>query len=237
MMLDDVVLSLLHVVEQNKADHEQLRFFEWARTWSVVADKPQEKQVLAGVFYQRKEAVDFYKVKSVLALIAQTLGCTFTYKPTQQAAWWANEHVAADVYLGQTRIGSLAAVSAVTMARLDGGYAVAFELDGQRLAQYTKPVQRYVPLAKYQGTFLDISALFDQHIQVATIEQELKKVDMRITDVTLWDMFSKPEWHGQRSLTFRCFVQDATKNMTKQDTDTLMQEITKTVKKLGGEVR
>lgn len=237
-MLDDLVPSLLQVVDHNKADHEQLRLFEWARVWSKNTDIVHEQQVLAGIVYQRKEVVDFYGIKTILTDMASLLGCTFTYKPAKKVAWWANEHVAADVYLNDTFIGTLAAVSAVTMARLDdGGHAVAFALDGQALTTFARSVERYTPLAKYQGTFLDVSALFDTDVLVENLEKNIAQADARITRVVLWDMFSKPEWQGKRSLTFRCYVQDALRNMTKEDTDTILQTMTQMVQKLGGEVR
>lgn len=236
-MLDDLVPSLLQVVDTNKADNEQIRLFEWARTWSKHKDTAQEQHVLAGLVYQRKDAVDYYQVKQILTDMGALLGCTFVYKPAQKPAWWANEHMAADVYLHGTCIGTLAALSAVVMARLDGGHAVAFSLDTQALEAVVRPVVRYTPLAKFQGTFLDTSALFKPGILVHDLQEKLKKADPRITHVYLWDMFSKPEWHGKRSLTFRCFVQDAQSNMTKEDTDQIVHAINRTIQTCGGEIR
>lgn len=237
MMLDDIVPALLQVLEENKADHEQMRLFEWARTWYKKGTAVREKQVLAGLMYHKKESVNFYTAKDLLNNLAALMGASFDYKPTKQAAWWANEHISADILLDNKIIGSLSAVSAVTMARLDGGHALVFTLDGQALADYKQPLTTYTPLAKFQGTYIDMSALFKQDTAVHTIEQTIKGADKRITQVMLWDMFSKPEWQGKRSLTFRCFVQDDQRTMTKEDTDHIMHAAQKSLEKLGGEVR
>lgn len=237
VMLDDLVPSLLQVLEQNKADHEQMRLFEWARTWRSDSKLVHEKQVLAGVWYHKKEQINFYAVKDLLNNLGALFGARFEYQPTKKAAWWANEYVSADIVLDGVVIGTLAAVSAVTMARLDGGNAIVFTLDGQALCEYKKPITRYMPLAKFQGTFIDMSALFAQTLFVETIEHALYKSDKRVREVALWDMFSKPEWHGKRSLTFRCFVQDEHRTMTKDDTDAVMHAMRQSLEQLGGEVR
>lgn len=236
MMLDDLVPSLLQVLEENKADHEQVRIFEWARTWKY-EKSVHEQQLLAGLFYHKKEPFNFYAAKDLLHNVAALIGASFDYKISKKTPWWANQQVSADILLDGVVIGTLAAVSAVTMARLDGGHALVFTLDGQALCTYKKPLSAYTPLAKFQGTSLDISALFKQEVTVHAIEQSIARADKRIKDVMLWDMFSKPEWHGKRSLTFRCFVQDDQRTMTKEDTDEIMHALKQSLEKLSGEVR
>jgi len=143
-MLDDLVPSLLQVVDTNKADNEQIRLFEWARTWSKQKDTVQEQHVLAGLVYQRKDAVDYYQVKQILTHMGALLGCTFVYKHAQKPAWWANEHMAADVYLHGTCIGTLATLSAVVMAPLDGGGVGGVSL-GETVSPFVPSLSRPVP--------------------------------------------------------------------------------------------
>ena len=78
-----LIPGLLQNVVENKGSKDDLRFFEWARIWSVNEknkNKVDECRVLAGLFYKRKGDVDFYEAKVELEKLFVALGLTLEWK-------------------------------------------------------------------------------------------------------------------------------------------------------------
>ena len=72
---------------------------------------------------------------------------------------------------------------------------------------------------------------------VAEVQKTIMHADKRIKSVALIDFFEKPEWHEQRSLTFRFIVADEQKTMTKQEIDDVWEHVVRSVQQQGVEIR
>lgn len=83
----------------------------------------------------------------------------------------------------------------------------------------------------------DISMLTPLNVTVQQIIKDLKTIDATITKVALVDFFQKPEWHDQKSLTFRITMVDANTTMTTQQADAIMDKVIEYTQQLGATVR
>ncbi len=239
-LADSLIAPLLQSVSENSANHEQLGFFEWDRVWATQQDhnnKVVEHPSLAGVLYQRKGSVDFYHSKNMLQDLFALLGMKVSWKACVHRPQWAHRYQIADLVCDGVVIGTAGKVSSVMMAKLGGGDAFAFELRGDLLLAYKHSEKEIMPPAKYQGSYLDISMMVPVATKVETLEQLIAHADKRIVQVQLQDVFQKPEWIDEKSITFRFFVQDPQQTVSKDILDTVYALVKKAVMSLGAGIR
>jgi phenylalanyl-tRNA synthetase beta chain len=239
-LADSLIAPLLQSISENSANHEQLGFFEWDRVWSIQPDhktKLIEHPSLAGILYQRKGVVDFYRSKDILQDLFALLGMEVSWKACVHRPQWAHRYQVADVVCKGMVMGVAGKVSSVMMAKLGGGDAFAFELRGDRLLAYQQEEKNITPPAKYQGSFLDISMMVPISTKVETLEQLIAHSDKRIIQVQLQDVFQKPEWIDEKSITFRFFVQDPQQTVSKDILDTVYAAVKKSVSSIGASIR
>ncbi len=240
-LVDSLLLPLLQAVSENSANHEQLAFFEWDRIWgtSMTGNKTHvlERSSLAGVFYQRKGDVDFYRTKDLLQDLFALLALPVSWKNCAHRPQWAHRYQVADIVCNGKVIGTAGKVSSVMMAKLGGGDAFGFELDGNALLAYEPAHAQILPPAKYQGSFLDISMMVPVGTKVELLEQLISHADTRIVQVQLQDVFQKPEWLTEKSVTFRFFVQDPRETVSKELLETVSAAVKKSVASAGAVVR
>ena len=239
-LADSLIAPLLQSVSENSANHEQLGFFEWDRVWQAQPDhknKIIEHSSLAGVLYQRKGTVDFYHSKDMLQDLFALLGMEVSWKVCAQRPQWAHRYQISDLVCKGVVIGTAGKISSVMMAKLGGGDAFTFELRGDLLLAYKYPEKEIMPPAKYQGTYLDISMMVPVATKVETLEQLIAHADKRIIQVQLQDVFQKPEWTDEKSITFRFFVQDPQQTVSKDTLDTVYASVKKAVLSLGAGIR
>lgn len=239
-LADSLIAPLLQSVSENSANHEQLGFFEWDRVWHTMQEhtsKVVEYPSLAGIWYQRKGSVDFYHAKDVLQDLFALLGMSVVWKACAHRPQWAHRYQIADLVCEGKVIGTAGKISSVMMAKLGGGDAFAFELRGDLLLAYQHLEKEIVPPAKYQGSYLDISMMVPVVTKVETLEQLIAHSDKRIIHVQLQDVFQKPEWVDEKSMTFRFFVQDPQQTVSKDILDTVYASVKKSVSSVGATIR
>lgn len=239
-LVDSLIAPLLQSVSENSANHEQLGFFEWDRVWHVQPDhknKVIEHPSLAGILYQRKGSVDFYRAKDLLQDMFALLAMPVVWKPCAHRPQWAHRYQVADLVCNGTVIGTAGKISSVMMAKLGGGDAFGFEIRGDLLLAYTHNEKDIVPPAKYQGSFLDISVMVPVSLKVDLLEQTIMHADKRVAQVQLQDVFQKPEWLEEKSITFRFFVQDPQQTVSKDILDTVYAAVKKSVTSIGATIR
>jgi|GEM_PF-279815 len=239
-LADSLIAPLLQSVSENSANHEQLGFFEWDRVWATQQDhnnKIVEHPSLAGVLYQRKGSVDFYHSKNMLQDLFALLGMQVSWKACVHRPQWAHRYQIADLVCDGVVIGTAGKISSVMMAKLGGGDAFAFEMRGDLLLAYKHPEKEIMPPAKYQGSYLDISMMVPVATKVEMLEQLIAHADKRIVQVQLQDVFQKPEWIDEKSITFRFFVQDPQQTVSKDILDTVYALVKKAVMSLGAGIR
>ena len=179
-LVTSLIPHLLHNVQSNMANNETLAFFEWARTWHILEDGLQEKQVLAGVWFDKKNNIDFYQCKDHLTNVFETLDILVTWqKPTQSCFWLSAYQGAELVYAGRI-IGKAGVLTNKIMHKLGDGNLFAFEIDGDFLKSYVPQQKKYQPVGKYQAIFLDVSVMVPLTTTVADLEALIAQADIRI---------------------------------------------------------
>jgi phenylalanyl-tRNA synthetase beta subunit len=239
-LADSLIAPLLQSVSENSANHEQLGFFEWDRVWQAHQDHPTkviEHPSLAGIWYQRKGVVDFYRLKDTLQDLFALLGMHVVWKACVNRPQWAHRYQVADLVCNGVVIGVAGKISSVMMAKVGGGDAFGFELRGDVLLAYQHVEKDIIPPAKYQGSYLDISMMVPVTTKVETLEELIAHSDKRIVQVQLQDVFQKPEWIDEKSITFRFFVQDPQQTVSKDILDTVYASVKKSVSSVGASIR
>lgn len=236
-LVTSLLPALFKAVRDNQMHHDTLRFFELARVWRQERDIT-EKRSLAAIFYDKHAKLTFYDAKAELQKLFVTLALPVAWErvdcPEQP---WYTPHQTAKIMAGDIVVGTFGMVHPSYMALLGEGVAAVCELDGEFLLAYQAPVKRFVPLSKFPSTSRDVSLLVPLALQAASVHDEIKHADKRITAVILVDFFEKAEWTDKRSLTFRYVMQGAAKTLTKEEADAIEQTVLKRLVALGATVR
>jgi len=237
-LVTTLVPNLLKAVQENSADHDQLRFFEWGRCWAKEGADITELKALAGIIFDKKKPVDFYDAKALLEQFFAMLHLPVQWQhaDTVSYPWFHDAQTAVLLHEGKT-IGMAGTADSLFLREVAEGHAFIFELNGDFLEKYVRPEHRFVPLSKYPEVDRDVSMLVPLSLTVDELSHMMSNVDEQVVAVELVDMFQKKEWKDQRSLTMRYTMRDATKTMTKAEVDAIHTKIIKTVEAAGATVR
>ena len=237
-LVTTLVPNLLKAAQENSADHDQLRFFEWGRCWAKEGGDIVESKALAGIIFDKKRPVDFYDAKALLEQFFAMLHLPVQWQhaDTVPFPWFHDAQTAVLLHEGKT-IGMAGTANPLFLRDITEGHAFIFELDGDFLERYVRPAHRFVPLSKYPEVDRDVSMLVPLSLTVDELQHMITNVDDLVISVELVDMFQKKEWKDQRSLTMRYTMRDATKTMTKAEVDVIHAKIIKTVETAGATVR
>jgi len=233
-----LIPHLLKAVHDNAQEHHRLRFFEWGRTWSLDTEIHEYKK-LSGIIYEQKDPVDFYAGKALLQDLFDMLGMEVVWRKVDhpEQPWFA-PYRTADIVLEQQIIGRAGIANFGLLHQLlDRGEAFIFELDGDALLAYQKPVSLYVPTSKYPEVHRDISMLVPKQATVDEITNIIVQSDKSIVAVQLIDFFEKEEWVTQKSLTMRFILHDERKTLTKAEVDAVYDRVIAALAQLGAEIR
>lgn len=236
-LVTSLVPNLLKAVQQESARQDHVRFFEWARTWSV-QESVEEKKSLAGIIADRKKSVNFYDGKQCVEQLLHMLHISVDWvkvdNPTDP--WYAPFQTAQLVHNNRI-IGIAGKAHPKFYEAVALGDAFIFELDADFLLQYKPEQSKIVPLAKYPLVERDISMLVPLFTTVDAIKQIIARADNKIVSVQLLDFFEKPEWDNQKSLTFRFILSDPEKTLTHQEADAAWERVSAAIQEVGGSIR
>lgn len=237
-LVTTLVPNMFKAVADNKADHDSLRFFEWARVWRSDTKNITEKKSLTAIFFEQKKQLDFFALKAELANLFALLSCEVSWhKIAKQLYPWQAPHQTAELKHNGVTIGVAGMVDPQFLKNVADGSAFIIELDGDYLIDYNVPTVHYQPAYKYPGMARDMSMLMPLQRTVADIEKTIAGAHDSITEVALVDCFEKAEWVDQRALTFRFVIRNESKTLTKAEADAVWEEVARAMKKLGAEIR
>ena len=222
-MIVSLVPGLLKNVVDNHQHRDNLAFFEVGRIWPAIDGQPQERRSVAGIFFVKRVAFDFYQGKAQLEALLASLGfdkalCTWQQVTTGSASWYRPYQTAQLLYDKQF-VGTAGLADPMLLHKL--GIDVAcdafiFELDGEFLINQANPLPHYKPLSKFQETYIDISMMVPRTVLTATLQEQLAAVDPLVQSVDLVDFFEKDDWVDKRSVTLRLWLSSYEKNVRKR---------------------
>jgi phenylalanyl-tRNA synthetase beta chain len=230
--------NLLKAVRENSIACSQLRFYEWARVWRMHGNDSIEQKSLSGVFFD--STMNFYTGKALLMRMFDMLQMDVEWKPFEGTLfpWYASHETALIMHGGKT-IGMAGMIDELCVATLSpaGGSLFVFEIDGDYLLDYKKPVVRFNSLSKYPSVRRDVSILINASITADTLINVIKSVDKQIEAVTLIDFFSKPDWENQKAMTFHVEVCDREKTLTCEVIEEIWGRVLAQLQKQGATIR
>lgn len=237
-LVTSLMPHLLKNIEQNKATQSHIRLFEWNRCWHKKHNEVIEKQMVAGIVYQKDTPIDFYQMKYEFSKLFDALSFSIEWhKASEELEPWFHRYQTAQLLHNGVVIGNAGMVSPAFLHSVTEGNAFIFEFDAQQLIGNNEPVKKFVPLSKFPKSSFDISMLIPLATTTRTVIDAIKQVDARIVDVDLIDFFEKEAWLEHRSITVRCAIQDEEKTLTKEDIDAIYQRITALLIKQGAQIR
>jgi phenylalanyl-tRNA synthetase beta chain len=241
-LVTSLMPHLFKAVEQNSADYDNLRFFEWGRIWHKenVDHKVTaiEQKRLVGIFFDKKNSVDFYDAKALLNRFFESLDLPVSWQQVENPTDpWFTPYQTAHIHHNDTPIGMFGVINPLFLQSVSPGYACAFELDGDFLLHYKPALKRYHEPSKYPSVERDISVLVSLQYTVASLIDMIKKAHTNIINVTLIDCFEKKEWINERALTFRLIIQDSEKTLTKDDVEHIYHIVATLCKGIGATIR
>lgn len=236
-LVTSLVPNLLKCVFINSTKQDELRFFECNRVWFTDQESVETKEV-SGIFYHKKEPVDFYVCKAHVNNLFSALGIEVTWrKLTQGVEPWYNMYQTAELLYENQIIATAGMISSKFLHTIVEGNAFVFEINGDFLLNIQPPKHKYKPLHKYQDVTLDISMMVPLTTTVEQLSSSIQNADKRIQGVVLVDFFEKPEWQDKKSITMRFVVYDDQKTMVKEEIDIVYNAVAKAVQAVGAQIR
>jgi phenylalanyl-tRNA synthetase beta chain len=236
-LVTTLIPNLFKNIQQAAADHDSIRFFEWARTWRK-DQTVQEKRSLAGIFFEQHAPVDFYEAKAMLTTLLSMLHLEVEWAKVDspEFPWFAPFQTAYLLHEG-TKIGIAGKAQPAFLQQLVQGDAFIFELDGDFLLNYKQPLKKFVPISKYPEVIRDVSMLVPLAVTANMVVKIIEQADPKIVSSVLMDFFEKPEWVNQRSYTFRFIIRDTEKTLTKPEVDLIADSVNAALQRIGAVIR
>ena len=230
---------LFKAIHENVAHYDQLRFFEWGRTWSQNNNQVVEQQILSGIIFDQIKGVDFYDAKLVLERLFAMLDISVSWHRQERPRYpWLAPFQTAIIKHEDIEVGIAGVVDEHFVQRLcPAGGMFVFELNGDFLLSCKSPLKQFTSVPKYPAVTRDISILAPLAITVAELTKIITGVDERIEQVTLIDFFTKSEWEDQKSLTFSLAIRDPEKTLTNEEVDIIWLVLIEQLKKQGATIR
>lgn len=222
-LVTSLIPHLIKNITTNISHENQLAFFEYGTIWRNGL-KIVEKKSLAGIFYQRKQKIDFFECKKYLTGLFSLLGLSTTWHliETVDKPWYRPLSTAV-IQHNSVVIGNAGFLDTRLLIEPLEGDAFVFELDAEYLLNYHAPIKQIEPLLKYPEVLRDISVLLPMHITVDQLVSRISHLDKRIKKVLLMDLYYKKEWADKKAVTMRLHISDATKTLIKAEVDEIMQ--------------
>jgi phenylalanyl-tRNA synthetase beta chain len=244
LLVHTLIPGLLKNVEDNINEFDTLSFFEINATWKAIKNAPhKEEQRLSGIFFSRRTTVNFYNKKSLLNKILAEAGLSDAqWRASEFApAEWLEAESCAMIWHKGIEIGTAGFLKKDFLNKLTGtlpeSSAIIFDFDYRALKYNKKCIVKFKQLSRYQSSSLDISMLIPKEITYEFVEKNLQQIHEDITEIQLIDSFTKKEWGGKRSLTFRLKISNNSRTTTKEDLDIISKKIVSFAKLNALEIR
>jgi phenylalanyl-tRNA synthetase beta chain len=238
-LVSTLIPGLLKAVVSNSNEHDLLRYFESARVWHQHGEiAVDEKKSIAGIFYDKKNDIDFYSMKAELQKLWDLLKLDITWHKIEQPEFpWYAPYQTARLEHNGIIVGIAGKMRPNFLSALCPGDCFMFELNGDFLIHHKDEINQYIPISKYPEMVRDISALIPAKITTDEIIELIKGIDPKIISVSLMDFFEKAEWPGQKAMTYRFIISDAERTLLKEEADEVWERVAAMLKNLGAVIR
>lgn len=199
---NSLVPSILEVVETNK-NRNDLKLFEVANVYIKKNNSlPDEILHLAGVI--RGNSATFYDVKGVLEQLFKVLGIEkYSFSKKEDGIE-----------------GAICKINGKNVGTIEVEEEIAFELDLSEILKHAKLNKKYIEPSKFPESIEDVRVVISPHYTFHEIESEIEKIDERVKNVSLLDVYENKK-------TFRITYLDRTKNLTNEEITKIREKVYK----------
>lgn len=237
-LVTSLIPGLIANVVENHVDHDQLRFFECARIWTKTADNIVEDGELAGIFYQKKDAISFYDIKAYVQDLFDMLHMPISWhKVDNPRDPWFTPYQTAHVIHDEKVIGTVGILNVGFIHHVISGSSAIFSLNSGCLKKFRASIKRFEHMYKYPSVTRDVSMMVPLSITVQHVADVIYAAAPLIRDVTLIDFFEKKEWEDQKSLAFRYVMRDDAKTLQQDQVQSIVDAVTTALVALGAQIR
>lgn len=234
--------NLFKNVKENCVNENRLRFFELGRSFRLVDDSALEEKNLAGIFFEKRNQVDFYECKQYIVDLLKLcdIGGVVWKKIETAPDPWTMPYQSAELFFNEIKIGVAGKIDKAFLSKLDAlpeSDAFYFVLNADRLFEHQKETISYSPISKFQDVTFDLCFMVPLTLTVEQLEATLFDCDDLIKKVELVDFFGKKEWLEQRSVAFRLWLSHPDKTLEKEEIDSVRENALLVAKKLGATLR
>lgn len=199
---NSLIPSILEVIETNK-NRNNLKLFEVANVYIKKTNGlPDEILHLAGVI--KGNSKTFYDIKGVLEQLFKILGVEkFSFSKKEDGI-----------------DGAICKINGKNVGTIEIGEEVSFELDLAEILNYATTEKKYMEPSKFPESIEDVRVQIPPHYTFHEIENEIEKIDERVKNVSLLDVYENKK-------TFRITYLDRTKNLTNEELTKIREKIYK----------
>lgn len=240
-LIGSLMPHLLANVMDNAADVEQCAFFEWGTVWPSA--EQIERKELAGIWYKKRGAFDFYELKKVVTQVCHLANVHPEWRPLaagdKQYQWLAPSPSAVLIHDGVV-IGAFGQVHPVLVQKIGGlpeSSAFGFVVNATLLQNNLAPRYTAGRMRKFQHSTIDLSVLIPQATTVVALEKALCATSDLIEHVRLIDFFEKKEWKETRSVAFRLLMSHPERTLTKEEVEAVRRGAIECLISHGGQLR
>lgn len=257
VLRDDLVYNLLENVANNQRRLDKFAAFEIGRVFhkgekDVYDVKPtsdellawQHKFVSAFIYNENADGL-VYQIKQQVEALFKFLRKSYIIELGEGPSWMHPYQTILLKTLNQAGepidLGYCGLINPFVLDAFEIKGSVAyFTIDFDLLLKAAEKEIVYEELAKYPAIDLDVSLLISNEISWAEINEFLHQESDLLTEISLVDIYEKPEWQleNKHSLTLRLFYQSKEKTLEMEDLNKLHEKIKKNlVKRFKTEIR
>ncbi|MDO8750027.1 MAG: phenylalanine--tRNA ligase subunit beta, partial [Dehalococcoidia bacterium] len=229
--------SILATLASNQRSGQTgLRLFEVGRVYHPRAeDLPEEREMTIGVLWGGRTPLtwtgqagnaDFFDGKGVVEALLAALNLPGEFTAITDPLLHPGKSAAVTV-AGQ-QVGIVGEVLPDALERFDvaGEAVVMFELDMELLLPLVSQAsRRFVPLARFPGSYRDMALLVDIDVPASRLEAIIRRNSL-VESVALFDVYTGPGVpDGKRSLAFRIHYQSPKETLTAEAVNAAQEQI------------
>jgi len=241
-LVTTLVPQLMHLVYRNAHMHDEIRCFEWARTWQRDANAyVDEQETLAGLIYHKRSEHDFYSVKHMLSSLFRLVNMRVAWQKCEGYMGLCDPDATArlmyEVYGHWYHLGYVGRVADEVLSHVADGHAYIYELSGYTLRTYQAPDMAFLGVSAYQPTWFDVSVAVPDQLTVADLERAVMHADDHIYTVYVVDIYEKPTVDYARAITLRVWAGSYTRTLSRDDIAHIQENVYAAIRAHGGDIR
>lgn len=237
LMRTTLLGSILEVASTNLARKNfDFALFELASTYENpqnVKDLPKEHNTLTYVDLQQKS--DFFSVKSIVEMLAQRLGISLVYKPSNLP--FLHPHISADLLFANKTIGYIGKVHPKVARNFEiQGDVYCFEINLDSIPQ--KKIKKIKALPKFPASVRDMAVVVADNVKTGEMFSVIEKTAGELCEnVELFDVYKGvPLKQGFKSVAWKLTFRKSDSTITQQEVNDLFDKVLKALNEKFGAV-